>query len=135
MCFSATWDCIILLLPIVTPLQMSTWLELTRTGLLPCAALAVLVTIRQLLLPFRSDHTTSTSASSAASKAATETTSKKKSDRRVVAEDDSEASDGEAGASTVSFKSRCLQEQIFLARATPAFVADVISVFVIMQVG
>ncbi|KAL5961036.1 putative C-mannosyltransferase DPY19L1 [Taenia solium] len=114
-------------------LPMSTWLELTRTGLLPCAALAVLVTIRQLLLPCRSDHTTSTSASSAASKASTEITSKKKSDKRAVVEDDSDASDGEAGASTVSLKSRCLQEQILLARATPAFIADVISVFVIMQ--
>ncbi|VDM30623.1 unnamed protein product [Hydatigera taeniaeformis] len=110
-------------------LPMSTWFELTRTGLLPCAVLAVLVTIRQLLLPCRSDHTNSASASSATSKAA----SAKKSDGKAVAEYDSEVSDGEAGASTVSFKSRCLQEQILLARATPAFIADVISVFVIMQ--
>ncbi|KAL5105210.1 putative C-mannosyltransferase DPY19L2 [Taenia crassiceps] len=114
-------------------LPMSTWLELTRTGLLPCGALAVLVTIRQLLLPCRSDYTTSTLASSAASKAAAEATSKKKLDKRAVAEDDSEASDGEAGASTVSFKSQCLQEQILLARTIPAFIADVISVFIIMQ--
>nr|CDS21126.1 protein dpy 19 1 [Echinococcus granulosus] len=115
-------------------LPMSTLLELTRTGLLPCAALAVLVTIRQLLLPCRSDHTISTSASSTASKAAATTTAPtKKLDGRSVVEDDSEASDGEAGASTVSFKSRCLQEQILLARATPGFISDVISVFVIMQ--
>ncbi|KAM7539395.1 hypothetical protein Aperf_G00000057950 [Anoplocephala perfoliata] len=114
-------------------LPTSVWLNLARTALLPGALLAVLVTSRQVLLPFRSDHSASSSSTSQTSKDMNSRTASTANKWGPKGED-SEITEAEAGASTVaSSKSRCLQEQILLARSTPILIADVISIFIILQ--
>ncbi|KAM3184946.1 hypothetical protein ACTXT7_007379 [Hymenolepis weldensis] len=113
-------------------LPISTWIKLCQTILLPGGILAILLTFRQALLPFRSDFSISNkSKSSQNSKSKTSTS--KKSVVTTTGKDDSDVTEAEAGASVISSKSRGLQEQILLARTTPILVADVVSIFVIIQ--
>ena len=90
--------------------------------------LAVLATLRQVILPFREDIVASLFPTACTK--TSKTTGLK--GRKKPGDEDSGAS--EAGASTVSNKSRCLQEQIVLARTSPVLIVNVISLFVIAQV-
>ncbi|VDO15190.1 unnamed protein product [Rodentolepis nana] len=114
-------------------LPIATWVKLFQTLLLPGAILAALLTFRQALLPFRSDFSSSSkSKSSQISKSNTSIT-KKSVITTTGKDDDSDITEVEAGASAISSKSWSLQEQILLARITPILIADVVSVFVIIQ--
>lgn len=110
---------------------MSTWIALSKTLLLPAGILAILLTFRQTLLPFRSDVPVFKSKSSSPQNVK----SKKAGVATSGRGDDSDITEVEPGASTVSGKSRDLQEQILLARKTPTLIADVVSLFTIIQVG
>lgn len=104
-------------------------MELARTGLLPCAGLAVLATLRQVFLPFREEIVASLLPVTFIKQC------KKANSKPGKKLEDEESGGSEAGASTVSSKSRCLQEQIILARTTPVLIANMVSLFIIIQVS
>nr|CDS34306.2 protein dpy 19 1 [Hymenolepis microstoma] len=110
-------------------LSIATWIKLCQTVLLPGGILAALLAFRQALLPFRSDFSNSNKSKSSRSSKSNASIPKKSVITTTGKDDDSDIT----GASVISSKSWSLQEQILLARITPILIADVVSVFVIIQ--